>query len=222
MLTNRDSQCRALADLGKVIASAFAFEMKQAYMDVVMKDRDAWNFHELAAKGADMIADWLADGAEEDKEETAAADFARAFLGAGVVNQVAAYPFESVYTSPTRLVMQDAYEAVRQLYHKYGFVKSEDCDLHEDHIALEIQFLAHLSGRAAKLFEEGKEAEACDVLRLQKTFIETHIENWISRFCDDVRACPVSPFYKGWSYILEGFVFTLKGAIEDMLQECPS
>ena len=56
MLTNRDSQCRALADLGKVIASAFAFEMKQAYMDVVMKDRDAWNFHELAAKGADMIA----------------------------------------------------------------------------------------------------------------------------------------------------------------------
>ena len=40
MLTNRDSQCRALADLGKVIASAFAFEMKQAYMDVVMKDRD--------------------------------------------------------------------------------------------------------------------------------------------------------------------------------------
>ena len=102
MLTNRDSQCRALADLGKVIASAFAFEMKQAYMDVVMKDRDAWNFHELAAKGADMIADWLADGAGEDKEETAAADFARAFLGAGVVNQVAAYPFESVYTSPTR------------------------------------------------------------------------------------------------------------------------
>ena len=53
MLTNRDSQCRALADLGKVIASAFAFEMKQAYMDVVMKDRDAWNFHERAAKGAD-------------------------------------------------------------------------------------------------------------------------------------------------------------------------
>ena len=161
-------------------------------------------------------------GAGEDKEETAAADFARAFLGAGVVNQVAAYPFESVYTSPTRLVMQDAYEAVRQLYHKYGFVKSEECDLHEDHIALEIQFLAHLSGRAAKLFEEGKEAEACDVLRLQKTFIETHIKNWVSRFCDDIRACPVSPFYKGWSYILEGFVFTLKGAIEDMLQECPS
>ena len=55
MLTNRDSQCRALADLGKVIASAFAFEMKQAYMDVVMKDRDAWNFHELAAKGARSI-----------------------------------------------------------------------------------------------------------------------------------------------------------------------
>lgn len=154
MLTNRDSQCRALADLGKVIASAFAFEMKQAYMDVVMKDRDAWNFHERAAKGADMIADWLADGAGEDKEETAAADFARAFLGAGVVNQVAAYPFESVYTSPTRLVMQDAYEAVRQLYHKYGFVKSEDCDLHEDHIALEIQFLAHLSGRAAKFLKK--------------------------------------------------------------------
>lgn len=45
MLTNRDSQCRALADLGKVIASAFAFEMKQAYMDVVMKDREIGRAH---------------------------------------------------------------------------------------------------------------------------------------------------------------------------------
>lgn len=89
--------------------------------------------------------------------------------------------------------MQDAYEAVRQLYHKYGFVKSEECDLHEDHIALEIQFLAHLSGRAAKLFEEGKEAEACDVLRLQKTFIETHIKNWVSRFATMSVPAPFRP-----------------------------
>ena len=140
-------------------------------------------------------------------------------------------PSESIALSKLRRVRVDGSKnSVARIFPSHlwaycsgcRFVKSEDCDLHEDHIALEIQFLAHLSGRAAKLFEEGKEAEASDVLRLQKTFIETHIENWVSRFCDDIRACPVSPFYKGWSYILEGFVFTLKGAIEDMLQECPS
>lgn len=220
MLNNCETDCRALADLGKVIATAFAYEMKKDYMDAVMKDKEAWNFHELAEKGADMITAWLNDGSTEDKEETAAADFARAFLGAGVVNQIAAYPFESVYTSPTRLVMQDAYEAVRLIYHKHGFVKSEDCDLHEDNVALEIQFLAHLSDRAAKCFALGDTQAAEEVLRIQKSFIDEHIDNWVSRFCEDVRACPVTSFYKGWTYILEGYVSTLKGAIEDMLREC--
>ena len=220
MLSNQEADCRALADLGKVIASVFAYEMKRDYMNAVMQDRQAWHFHALAAKGADMIAAWLEDGKDEDKEEAAAADFARAFLGAGVVNQIAAYPFESVYTSPTRLVMQDAYEACRQLYHKHGFVKSEDCDLHEDHVALQIQFLAHLSERAARAFARSDSAAAAETLQLQKSFIESHIDNWVPRFCEDVRACPVSPFYKGWSYVLEGYVDTLKGAVEDMLGQC--
>lgn len=220
MLDNHEADFRALADLGKVVATAFVHEMKKDYMDAVVKDPQAWDFHESAAKGAGMIADWLADGVQEDKEETAAADFARAFLGAGVVNQIAAYPFESVYTSPIRLVMQDAYEAARQLYHKHGFIKSEDCDLHEDHIALEIQFLAHLCDRAADCFARDDLTQACEVLRLQKDFVEKHILNWVPRFCEDVRACPVSPFYKGWTYILEGFVSTLSGALEEVLQEC--
>ncbi len=220
MLSNREADCRALADLGKVIATVFAHEMSQDYMDVVMEDQEAWGFHELAAKGADMIAAWLASDSDEDKQETAAADFARAFLGAGVVNQIAAYPFESVYTSPTRLVMQDAYEAVRQIYHKNGFVKSKDCDLHEDHVALEIQFLAYLSERAAKNFAQSDVQGAMSVLQLQRSFIVDHIDNWVARFCEDIRACPVTPFYKGWSYVLEGYIDTLKSAIEDLLQEC--
>lgn len=38
-----------------------------------------------------------------------AVDYARVFLGAGVAGKDAAYPYESVYTSPQGLVMQQAW-----------------------------------------------------------------------------------------------------------------
>ncbi len=213
------NDCLARADLGRVIAYAFAYEMPGEFMmQRLFEDMQAWDFHPLAVEGAEMIRAWLADENGEDKVETVASDYARAFLGAGIVNQVVSYPFESVYTSPTRLVMQDAYEEVRKIYHKSGFVKTEDCDMHEDHIALEVQFLAHMSARQAQCIAVGETAGAIKALEVQKDFIQKHIDNWVPRFFKDLRESPVSPFYKGWSFILEGFIEFEKQAIEDILQ----
>ena len=42
-----------------------------------------------------------------------AVDYVRAFIGSGNDGFSAAYPYESVYTSPKRLMMQDARDEVR-------------------------------------------------------------------------------------------------------------
>ena len=45
------------------------------------------------------------------------------FLGAGIAEGLVAFPFESVYTSKDRLVMQDAYEQVLRIYRSNGVEK---------------------------------------------------------------------------------------------------
>lgn len=83
-----------------------------------------------------------------------AVDYARIFLGAGIAKGIAAYPYESVYTSRDRLVMQDAYEAVMKIYRANGIGKL-DADLYEDHIALELEFMGVLCRRAIEFAEVG-------------------------------------------------------------------
>ena len=45
-----------------------------------------------------------------------AADYAKTFLGAGNAQGDSAFPYESVYTSPKRIMMQDAWSQVCEIY----------------------------------------------------------------------------------------------------------
>lgn len=134
-----------------------------------------------------------------------AVDYARIFLGAGIAKGVAAYPYESVYTSRDRLVMQDAYEAVMIIYRANGIGKL-DADLYEDHIALELEFMSILCRRAIELAEGGDTQALEENLDLQKSFLRDHILNWTGEFFDSIRSCPGSNFYKGFASFTEAFL----------------
>ena len=67
-------------------------------------------------------------------------DYSRTFIGHGVDGYSAAYPYESVYTSPKRLMMQDARDEVLAIYRSYGLDKQESWKEGEDHVALEMEF----------------------------------------------------------------------------------
>jgi len=45
-----------------------------------------------------------------------AVDYARIFLGVGIAEGSAAYPYESVYTSKKRIIMQDTLDQVKAMY----------------------------------------------------------------------------------------------------------
>ena len=69
----------------------------------------------------------------------------RAFIGHGIDAYSAAYPFESVYTSPKRLMMQEARDEVLAVY------RSEGLDLSLIHIFSEFGTMAILSSRLVKV-----------------------------------------------------------------------
>ena len=111
------------------------------------------------AEGWQRLAKVVASDLGPDPIETLAVDYARIFLSAGV-SEGAAYPIESVYTSPEHLVMQDAWEAVCRIYREAGFEKDAKVDVHEDQLGLELLFLAHLNDRLlASISAEGNDPE---------------------------------------------------------------
>ncbi len=154
----------------------------------------------LAAKLNSVIAK-LGDSQLDDL----AADYARIFLSAGVTGGKAAFPYESVYTSPQRIIMQDAYEAVYLILKKHG-LKPANEDLYADHIGIELEIMSYLSGKAAKELEAGDVSEAEATLEEQKEFLSRHLLNWCDKFFYDLSRYGSTGFYKALGEYTNAFL----------------
>ncbi len=170
------------------------------------------------AEGWRRLAAYIAEGHGENPVEELAVDYARIFLSAGV-SSGAAYPIESVYTSPEHLVMQDAWEAVCGIYRANGFGKREGVDVHEDQLGLELDFMAVMTERALTALEKGSREALLKNLEVQKSFLESHLLNWIHHFAEDVRNCPGTDFYKAVSLVTEGFLEMDRSMLEEAAAE---
>lgn len=169
------------------------------------------SFDELASQsglgeGAALLQDYLHRPTLTMRKDLAV-DFAKVFLAAGISQGAAAFPYESVYTSPDRLVMQEARDQVLSLYRTKGIALNGVVEP-EDHLAFELEFMLYLIG-------EGKEAVgAADFsalennLQEQREFLQNHLLNWVPDFCEDVQACANTDFYKAVAQITGGFLFS--------------
>jgi len=148
-----------------------------------------------------------------------AVDYAKVFLGAGIAELTAAYPYESVYTSPGRLIMQEARDKVMEIYRAKGLEKSDSLDLPEDHIALELEFMAFLCQESRRAYAAQSWTAAAASLVEQKEFLAQHLLNWVSAFCADIQKNAETSFYQALAKITNGFLRMEQGMVEDLLEE---
>ncbi|MEF9875566.1 MAG: molecular chaperone TorD family protein [Gordonibacter sp.] len=167
----------------------------------------------LAEDFAALRAD-LADCDEAQLEQLAVV-FDRAFFGMGPRTAQKAFPYESVYTSEGGLMMQDAYSAVLQVYRDASFVKNPGFTEPEDHLAVELAFMALLCERAIEALRGGDEEGAETHLAAQLTFLQQHLLNWVAPFARDVQAAAESGFYLHLALFTEAYL----GADEQALGE---
>ena len=155
------------------------------------------------AEGYRMLSDWLRNSGSDPLTDLAV-DYARIFLGAGVYEGVVASPYESVYTSKERLIMQEARDQVCAVYNAKGLCLTESTEIPEDHIALELEFMAHLCQETMQAGDDP--ALVSSLLREQKEFLERHIGKWAPAFCADIEKCASTDFYKAVGKITRGFL----------------
>lgn len=133
--------------------------------------------------------------------EDLAADYAHTFLGAGSAQEEAAFPYESVYTSPKRIMMQDAWNQVCEIYEAKGIERNDDAgDWMEDHISMELEFMAYLCD------ETSQYTETLSGLEEQKSFLNRHLLNWVPEFCLKIKDYADTEFYRMVGQLTTGFL----------------
>ncbi|WP_303852709.1 molecular chaperone [Seleniivibrio woodruffii] len=130
-------------------------------------------------------------------------DFTRLFA----LNTVPLY--ESVYTSPEKLMKQDSWSAVKVFYLSNFFKRIDGDKTIEDHVSLELQFMGLLSKNIADCLENEKFEAAETIMTTQLDFYNNHILRWVPELCGKVIAEAEvlnTLFYPAYAYMLRGFL----------------
>ncbi|MEY8461100.1 molecular chaperone TorD family protein [Eggerthellaceae bacterium 24-137] len=166
--------------------------------------------------GYALIVSYLSHTGDEAAHDLAI-DYVRTFIGSENTAFSAAYPFESVYTSEKRLLMQEARDEVAAIFKAEGFTVVAGWRDPEDHIGLELSYMQMMSQWCAKVLREGREESARQLLEKQRNFMADHIISWVPMMLDDMREKTQTDFYRGLSFLTEGLLMTDAELLDDVL-----
>lgn len=156
-------------------------------------------------EGMRLVAGYLSNVWDGTVQELAV-DYVHCFIGSGMDAFSAAYPYESVYTSPKRLMMQEARDEVLAIYRSQGLDKAKEWKESEDHIAAECAFMAELATRTAKACRAGDEEAVESLLKTQLNFLSDHLYAWTGMMTADMRGYARTDLYRGLAAYTDGFL----------------
>jgi TorA maturation chaperone TorD len=136
-----------------------------------------------------------------------AVDYADLFLGVGHFrNKGEGIPHPSESTYLGGYLYGDVVEKIFEAYLEEGLVKSPDFNEPEDHIALELYFMAHLCRKANTCLESGTYQDLLKCLKTQKAFLDEHLLKWAPRLAEDIIRYANTIFYRAVGKIMKGFL----------------
>ena len=133
-------------------------------------------------------------------------DYLHVFIGNTQDASHVAYPYESVYTSPDHLLMQDARDAVLAAYRSEMITLVNEHNEPEDHMGFELAFCAVLLRRAVEALTAGNTARAIELVEKERTFVRDHLGVWAPEFASDVKRIAQTGFYRALADILLGYL----------------
>lgn len=132
-------------------------------------------------------------------------------------NKLPAPPWESVYLNEERTIFQESTLKVRRAYLEYQFLPANYPHEADDHIALELDFMAHLAKLAQERFEDEDIEEVKRVLSDHKTFLEEHPLVWISDFAEQIQASKTHYLYPQMAALTEQVLKIDAAALDELI-----
>jgi TorA maturation chaperone TorD len=137
-------------------------------------------------------------------QDELAADYAAIYLN----HDYSASPFESVWLDEDKLIMQAPMFQVREIYKKHGLGVSNWRTRSEDHLVVELQFLAWLMLDTNEMN-----------LREAATFMDEHLLRWLPAFAERVIKRCSTPFYAGAAWLTSAYCDEFRDMLAGILGE---
>lgn len=134
------------------------------------------------------------------------ADYTRLFVGIG---KTLAPCWESVYFNRDRMVFQERTLQVRQWYRSFGLEPEKLYKEPDDHIGLELSFLAYLAKLGLQALDENDETQFEKLLHAQFQFISEHPLKWVRDWCKLVVEYAETDFYRGLALLTHGALLVM-------------
>lgn len=134
-------------------------------------------------------------------QEERGVEYARLFLGP---QHPAAVPYASFYLSETRQLMTEITIQVRGYYLDAGMAVTGLHRVPDDHIALELEFMAYLADEGVRNLESGDAGAASAAVARLENFYHEHLTKWVPLFADRMQEGAESDFYRGTALALKG------------------
>ena len=205
------------ANVYKVLSRAFGSEVDAVFAAELADEFSLVGTPALEESLAGMKA--ALSGADEVAIEQLAVEFDRVFYGMGPLTARHAFPYESVYTSDRGIMMQEAHGQVVRVLREQQLAKDPAFKEPEDHLAVELAFMATLADRAAALLREGDEAAATEAVAQQRDFLQEHLLNWVDRFCVDLKTAVGEGFYAHLAQFTAAFLADDGQLLDEMLED---
>lgn len=212
IMVQRESMYRFLSKLYQIEVDENLFE--------IMKDMSIpEDIDEQIGEGYQLMRKFI-DSDVLDHISDLAVDFAKIFYGAGIVDSsLAAYPYESVYTSEKGLIMQESRDDMFKLLWNKDLGLKKGYDIPEDHLFIQMEFMAFMCKETLSNLNAGDDETAQTLIEDQKKFIEEHLLNWVPELCKDVKKFALTDFYKGLAAVTERFIAMDLIFLEDFTTE---
>jgi TorA maturation chaperone TorD len=130
--------------------------------------------------------------------------FTRLFVGPGGTE---GNPWESFYLNSDRAIRQGVTLEVRKAYVAQGFIPQAYPRVSDDHIAIELNFLAKLAQRAEEAWADDDPTKALEALGASEAFLHGHLMKWANSFSGALsKAKHGASFYQETAEVLEAFM----------------
>lgn len=147
--------------------------------------------------------------------DTLRADYTRLFIGPG---KIIAPPWESAQVDEERLTFQEETLAVRGWYRRFGLQAARQYNEPDDHVGLELAFLAHLTQLALAALAEGDQVRVAELLLAERAFLAEHLHKWLPAWSAQVVQHAHTDFMRGLAQVTGGVVAELALWLERSLE----
>ena len=130
-------------------------------------------------------------------------EFTRLFIGP---HHLPAPPYESVYRSVERVLMQKITIEVREKYRDAGLEVKNLGHEPDDHIGLELEFMYYLNRKATDGLKREDLPAMLTAVETQNFFLTEHLSQWVPTFCDDIAANACQDFFRCLAGFVKGFI----------------